>query len=40
MPWDCWNQSQNLIINLDNDDWILEDDDAILADVGFGGHFP
>jgi len=27
-------QTTNLIINLDHDEWILEDDDKILADVG------
>ncbi|KAF8136236.1 hypothetical protein EV363DRAFT_1395352 [Boletus edulis] len=27
-------KTTNLIINLDHDDWILEDDDKILADVG------
>jgi hypothetical protein len=27
-------KTTNLIINLDHDEWILEDDDKILADVG------
>ncbi|KAG6376038.1 cytoplasmic protein [Boletus reticuloceps] len=27
-------KTTNLIINLDHDDWLLEDDDKILADVG------
>ncbi|KAM0791271.1 hypothetical protein ACM66B_005747 [Microbotryomycetes sp. NB124-2] len=27
-------KTQNLIINLDHDDWILEDDDATLASIG------
>jgi hypothetical protein len=31
-------QTTNLIINLDNDDWILNDDSKILADLGFGKH--
>jgi hypothetical protein len=29
-------QTSNLIINLNNDEWILDDDDAILADLGIG----
>lgn len=29
-------QTMNLIINLDNDDWILQDDHATLASLGFG----
>ncbi|KZV91599.1 hypothetical protein EXIGLDRAFT_648058 [Exidia glandulosa HHB12029] len=28
------NKTQNLIINLDHDDWIFEDDDAILQTLG------
>ncbi|KAN0075243.1 Uncharacterized protein family UPF0538 [Tylopilus felleus] len=28
-------KTTNLIINLDNDDWILDDDGKVLADVGF-----
>jgi len=28
-------KTSNLIINLDHDDWILNNDDAILADLGF-----
>ncbi|KAJ7470496.1 hypothetical protein FB451DRAFT_1400096 [Mycena latifolia] len=28
-------KTTNLIINLDHDDWILEDDGAVLADLGF-----
>ncbi|KAG7092212.1 hypothetical protein E1B28_008579 [Marasmius oreades] len=28
-------KTTNLIINLDNDDWILDDDDKTLADCGF-----
>jgi len=31
-----WAQTSNLIINLDHDDWILNNDDALLADLGFG----
>jgi len=31
-------QTTNLIINLDNDDWILDDDSKILADIGFGAQ--
>lgn len=37
---DCLNtfrvKTTNLIINLDNDDWILDDDSQILAHLGFG----
>lgn len=29
-------QTTNLIINLDHDEWIIDDDDKILADLGFG----
>ena len=29
-------QTTNLIINLDRDDWILDDDSKLLMDVGFG----
>lgn len=29
-------QTSNLIINLDHDDWILDDDNRILAELGFG----
>ena len=29
-------QTTNLIINLDNDEWIIDDDSKILADLGFG----
>jgi Uncharacterized conserved protein (DUF2340) len=29
-------KTTNLIINLNNDDWILDDDSQILADIGFG----
>jgi len=29
-------QTTNLIINLDHDDWILDDDSKLLVDVGFG----
>jgi len=28
-------KTTNLIINLDNDDWILDDDSKILAEIGF-----
>ncbi|KZS99309.1 hypothetical protein SISNIDRAFT_472210 [Sistotremastrum niveocremeum HHB9708] len=28
------SKTSNLIINLDNDDWILSDDSAMLADLG------
>jgi len=28
-------KTSNLIINLDHDDWILDDDSKILADIGF-----
>ncbi|KAJ6455865.1 cytoplasmic protein [Mycena sanguinolenta] len=28
-------KTTNLIINLDHDDWILDDDDKLLADLGF-----
>lgn len=28
-------KTSNLIINLDHDDWILNNDDALLADLGF-----
>lgn len=31
-----FSQTTNLIINLDHDDWILDDESKILADVGFG----
>ncbi|KAI9566543.1 hypothetical protein HD554DRAFT_2025364 [Boletus coccyginus] len=33
-------KTTNLIINLDHDEWILEDDDKILADVGLGKTKP
>ena len=29
-------KTTNLIINLDNDDWILDCDNQILAHIGFG----
>lgn len=29
-------QTTNLIINLDHDEWILDDDSKILAELGFG----
>ena len=29
-------KTTNLIINLDRDDWILDDDSKFLVDVGFG----
>ncbi|KAL1730045.1 hypothetical protein EV714DRAFT_284407 [Schizophyllum commune] len=29
------SKTSNLIINLDHDEWILSDDNAILADLGF-----
>ena len=29
-------QTTNLIINLDHDEWILDDDSKVLVDVGFG----
>ncbi len=29
-------QTSNLIINLDHDDWILNDDNCLLAELGFG----
>ena len=29
-------QTTNLIINLDHDEWILDDDSKTLADLGFG----
>ena len=32
-----FTQTTNLIINLDNDDWIFDDDSRILAHLGFGG---
>ncbi|KAJ7632379.1 hypothetical protein FB45DRAFT_912301, partial [Roridomyces roridus] len=28
-------KTTNLIINLDHDEWILEDDSSLLADIGF-----
>ncbi|KIM48962.1 hypothetical protein M413DRAFT_21258 [Hebeloma cylindrosporum] len=28
-------KTSNLIINLDNDDWILDDNDKTLSDIGF-----
>jgi len=28
-------KTTNLIINLDHDDWILDDDSKLLVDVGF-----
>ena len=31
-----FTQTTNLIINLDHDDWILNDDTQVLADIGFG----
>ncbi|KAJ7580983.1 hypothetical protein C8J56DRAFT_958740 [Mycena floridula] len=30
-------KTTNLIINLDHDEWILDDDEKMLADLGFGG---
>ncbi|KAJ7273445.1 cytoplasmic protein [Mycena haematopus] len=32
-------KTTNLIINLDHDDWILNDDSKLLADLGFGNTF-
>jgi hypothetical protein len=32
------HKTQNLIINLDHDDWILSDLDATLASVGCGEY--
>ncbi|KAM6500764.1 Uncharacterized protein family UPF0538 [Amanita muscaria] len=32
-------KTTNLIINLDHDDWILDEDNKVLADVGFGKLF-
>lgn len=32
-------KTTNLIINLDHDDWILNDDAQVLADIGFGEWF-
>ncbi|PPQ65106.1 hypothetical protein CVT24_003067 [Panaeolus cyanescens] len=32
-------KTSNLIINLNNDDWILSDDEKNLADLGFGKFF-
>jgi len=29
------SKTSNLIINLDHDDWILDDDSAILSSLGF-----
>ena len=29
-------QTTNLIINLDHDDWVLDDDSKLLVDIGFG----
>ena len=31
-----FGQTTNLIINLDHDEWILDDDNAVLATIGFG----
>ncbi|TFK72571.1 hypothetical protein BDN72DRAFT_928055 [Pluteus cervinus] len=33
--WKPYRNTSNLIINLDNDDWLLSDDDKTLADIGF-----
>ena len=30
------NQTQNLVINMDCDDWLLEDDEKTLQEVGCG----
>ncbi|KAF9036786.1 hypothetical protein BJ165DRAFT_1505953 [Panaeolus papilionaceus] len=32
------SKTSNLIINLDNDDWILSNDDQILAELGFANE--
>ncbi|KAG8692543.1 hypothetical protein FRC08_009698 [Ceratobasidium sp. 394] len=32
-------KTTNLIINLDHDEWILGDDSAVLASIGFGACF-
>lgn len=32
-------QTANFIVNLDHDEWILEDDSKMLADLGFGNGF-
>jgi hypothetical protein len=32
----CARQTTNLIINLDHDEWIIDDDTKPLADLGFG----
>lgn len=32
-------QTSNLIINLDHDDWLLEDDNKSLKDIGCGEYF-
>jgi hypothetical protein len=29
------SKTTNLIINLDHDDWILDDEDKLLVDLGF-----
>jgi hypothetical protein len=34
------SKTTNLIINLDHDDWILNDESDILAVVGFGTLIP
>lgn len=33
-------QTTNLIINLDHDDWMLDDDSQVLANLGFGNRLP
>ena len=38
--WAYYTQTTNLIINLDHEEWILGDESAILAEIGFGScHF-
>jgi hypothetical protein len=32
-------QTTNLIINLDHDEWILDDDSQLLVDLGLGKYF-
>lgn len=37
--WDLnSSQTTNLIINLDHDEWMLDDDSKLLADLGMGEH--
>ncbi|KAF7796523.1 hypothetical protein EIP86_007702 [Pleurotus ostreatoroseus] len=36
--YEPFSQTTNLIINLDHDEWILDDDSKILADLGFGEY--